>query len=161
MTTGWTRAMLASASLCVVVVAACDPGDGGGMTLAAGDVEVFRRDVQPLFEARCASPTCHGGAGQPLEIYSPLRHRIDAAEVYRDTPLTEEELNLNQLRAACFVRDLDHGSTLSRKPLPIDEGGVQHEGGVIFEGAADPEYAPLRDWADATAAAQAEQEGAS
>lgn len=155
---GASLALARSAALVVLACAGCVPGDGGAMELAAGDAEVFRAEVEPLLEARCANPSCHGAADRPLEIFAQLKHRADPDEVFRETALTEEELHLNQLRAACFVRDMEHGSTLAKKPLPLDDGGIAHAGGVIFESADDAEYLPLRDWVEATAAALTVQE---
>lgn len=128
--------------------------EGGSMPLAIGDAAAFRRDVQPLLEERCANPSCHGGADRPLEIYATLRHRLSPDSIYVDEPVSDEELTLNQQRAACFIGDLDHGtSSLARKPLPIEQGGVGHSGGIIFERGDDPAYLPLHDWVEATAAA--------
>lgn len=151
-------ASLSALALPLLAALGCHPGSGGTMELAAGDTEMFRAEVEPLLEARCANPSCHGAVDRPLQIYAQLKHRADPDEVYRETALTEEELRLNQLRAACFVRDMEHGSTLAKKPLPLDDGGIAHAGGVIFESAEDAEYLPLRNWVEATAAALTVQE---
>lgn len=136
----------------------CGTDDGGHVPMVIGDPDVFQQDVQPLFDARCASPSCHAGADRPLELYAPLRHRLDPDLLYEDGPLSPEELQLNQMRASCFIGDLDHGSTLAKKPLPPDQGGLKHAAGLIFENADDPEYLPLKDWVDATAAGLSLQE---
>lgn len=145
--------------LAVAALPACGP-DGGTLPLSVGDQATFRAEVQPLLEERCANPSCHGGDGRPLEIYANLRHRLHAEDIYVDEPITDEELMLNQQRAACFINDLDHGSSLARKPLPVDEGGVQHAGGIIFQRGDDPAYLPLRAWVDATAASAVNVQGA-
>lgn len=146
------------ATALALAAAACGP-DGGTVPITVGDQATFRTDVQPILEERCANPSCHGGDGRPLEIYATLRHRLHPEDIYVDEPVTDEELTLNQQRAACFVRDLDHGSSLARKPLPVDEGGVQHAGGIIFQRGDDPAYLPLRAWVDATMASAATVQG--
>lgn len=149
----WSLALVAPA-----VVSACGP-DGGTQPISVGDQATFRGEVQPILAERCANPSCHGGDGRPLEIYATLRHRLHLDDIHVDEPITDEELTLNQQRAACFINDLDHGSSLARKPLPVDEGGVQHAGGIIFQRGDDPAYLPLRAWVDATAASAATVQG--
>lgn len=145
----------------LAITGACAP-DGGYQPMSSGDPAAFRSEVQPLLEERCANPSCHGSADRPLEIYATLRHRLDPDDIFVDEPITDEEVLLNQQRAACFIGDLDHGtSSLARKPLPVDEGGVGHEGGIIFERGDDPAYVPLVAWVDATAAATASLQGGS
>ena len=142
-----------AAMLLAAAVLGCGPDPGGFLPVAIGDAATFRSEVEPLLEERCANPSCHAGADRPLEIYAPLRHRLNPDNIFVDEPISDEELTLNQQRAACFINDLDHGSSLARKPLPIEEGGVGHAGGIIFPRGDDPAYLPLRAWVDATAAA--------
>lgn len=143
----------------LAIFGACAP-DGGYQPMPSGDPATFRSEVQPLLEERCANPSCHGSTDRPLEIYATLRHRLDPDDIFVDEPITDQEVLLNQQRAACFIGDLDHGtSSLARKPLPADEGGVGHQGGIIFERGDDPAYLPLAAWVDATAASAASLQG--
>ncbi len=143
----------------VGALAGCGP-EGAPVPLSFGDAATFRAEVQPILAERCANPSCHGGAARPLEIYATLRHRLYVDNIFVDEPISDEELTLNQQRAACFINDLDHGSSLARKPLPVEEGGVQHAGGTIFSRGDDPAYLPLKAWVDATAAGDLAVQGA-
>lgn len=149
----------------LIVVASATAGCLGSPEPVAiptfGGVGPFEQTAQPVLVERCANPSCHGGDARPLEIYATLRHRLQQDSIFVDEPISDEELTLNQQRAACFINDLDHGSSLARKPLPVEEGGVQHAGGIIFQRGDDPAYLPLKAWVDATAAGNPGVQGAS
>lgn len=153
-----SRAALVVLAALLCVSLGCGP-EGEPVAMSFGDTEAFRAEAQPILAERCANPSCHGGDARPLELYATLRHRLDPASIFVDEPISDEELTLNQQRAACFINDLDHGSSLARKPLPVEEGGVQHAGGIIFLRGDDPAYLPLKAWVDATAAGSANVQG--
>ena len=121
-----------------------DVGEAPGGDL--GDIVVFAEAVQPVFEARCANPSCHGRADRPLEIYASQLHRMDEAERFRNTVLDEEELRHNALRASFFVSDLEGGSSLLRKTIPLEVGGMEHGAGPQFFTTDDRGYEALARW---------------
>ena len=105
--------------------------DQGTDSLERFDPDVYARDVQPIFEARCATLDCHGDPGRPLRLFAEtgLRMRDDL----RDLPITADELLANVGAA----EGVDPGaqparSLILRKPLAEAAGGVQHEGGDLW-----------------------------
>ncbi len=104
-------------------------------------------DVQPIFEARCANPTCHGTADRPLALYAPRLYRLDDDRTWLDEPLTDEELELNHRRARAFLSEVAEDCQLLRKPLDEDAGGAWHDGGDQFADTAEPEFLAVLDWA--------------
>jgi hypothetical protein len=114
----------------------------------AGDFEQFVDLAQPILAARCANPSCHSDPDRPLFLYATHRRRLDPADTYLDTPLSDDELTHNHLRASLFVEGLEDGSEslLLRKPLAVAEGGVHHAGITVFLDASDYGYRTLHAW---------------
>lgn len=129
-------------------VAGCVDGTGEGLPLPEADAVSFEESVQPVLETRCANPSCHGNVRRPLEIYAVHQHRLDPADVFLDSPLTGEEMRLNEQRCRVFLMDLDDPADclLLRKPLSTEAGGAEHGGGNQFEDAGDGEYLALEAW---------------
>jgi hypothetical protein len=124
--------------------------DPGLVSVPRGDVEVFAADVQPVVDARCADPTCHGRPERPLSLYSPGRYRLDPARTFIAEPLTAEELEANARSMAAFAADVAPGGVdlclVLRKPLAVEMGGCGHEGGVAWTSRDDREYRAVRSW---------------
>lgn len=141
------RALLATVAL-FSVSAACI--EGGDDALPAASFDQFRDQVQPLFEARCANPSCHGNERRPLEIYAPLQHRREPSQLFVDGPLTSRELEINFARTCMFLAQASEASDceLVSKPLASEAGGIDHSGVVVYERLDDPELQPLLDWID-------------
>ncbi|HTE56684.1 MAG TPA: hypothetical protein VK698_37785 [Kofleriaceae bacterium] len=125
--------------------AACAYDDPGMVPLDQLDQQAFTRDVQPIFEARCATLDCHGVEGRPLRLYAEtgLRLRDDL----RDLPMTDEEVIAN-VRSA---EGVDPGARpdlnlILRKPLAEAAGGVQHEGGDLWLSRDEPQAACVVAW---------------
>ncbi len=110
------------------------------------DLDRYVAMVQPILEARCANPTCHGDAGRPLALYAPRLYRLDEERTWLDEPLTDEELELNHRRARAFLSEPVEESQLLRKPLDEDAGGAWHDGGVQFADASEPEFLAVLAW---------------
>lgn len=114
---------------------------------ALGDLEMFTRLAQPVLEARCANPACHGRPDRPLEIFAVQQHRLEESALFSSLPLSSEELWQNALRAAAFVGDLeDGGSSLLDKPLAESAGGLPHAGGDVLFDAFERDYTALFEW---------------
>jgi hypothetical protein len=118
------------------------------------DEAVFRCNVEPILARQCSFNACHGKADSPLRIYTPGKLRatrpadIDAAIAV----LTDAEHHANFVSAAGFnfgITAVDD-NWLLRKPLPPDQGGYLHEGGVIYSGGSDPQYGAIRAWLTST-----------
>ena len=124
-----------------------DPGSEAAPPLL--DRAAYVRDVQPIFEARCATLDCHGNADRPLRLYAATGLRLAAD---RDLAITAEELTAN-LEAASGLDD----------PPNVDErlvllkalGRMKHSGDAVWAGPSDPQYMCVRGWlAGASASAE-------
>ena len=127
---------------------ACVDSDGTEALPVFGSLAAFAERAQPVFEARCANPSCHGSADRPLSVYAVHRHRLDRADVYLDAPLTEDELRHNHLQASIFLVGLDDASRslLLTKPLS------GHAGVEVFAEPSDYDCQRLRAWIDSAIA---------
>lgn len=140
------------AALAALLVGGCVGGGPAREALPAGDPIAFAARVQPVFDARCADPTCHGLPDRPLSIFSPRRYRADPARTLLDEPLTTDETAANVRACAAFAFDAvtEGGTTddclILRKPLPVEQGGARHGGGVIFQSDSAREWRVLRSW---------------
>ena len=104
-----------------------------------------------MLAAGCASPSCHGDATRPLEVFALGRHRLAPIEVHDTLPLSTEERRRNFERACGFLVDLDvpDDSALLSEPLAPATG---HAGGVVFEDETADGYVVIEGWiADALA----------
>lgn len=140
------------AAMIAFLVGGCAVAEPAPEALPTGDAVAFAAKVQPVFDARCADPTCHGRPDRPLSIYSPRRYRKDPARTLLDEPLGADETAANVRACAAFALDaVAAGGTtddclILRKPLPVDEGGARHGGGVIFPSDGAREWRILRSW---------------
>lgn len=126
-----------SAVLVAALVVAC--GEGGSPR------EEFRAHVVPVLEARCASPACHGVApdaearGEVID-WGQLHYRLD-----RSGRLVDLDAAYSTTKRAIDTTEPD-ASSLLRKPLGVEAGGVSHLGGKSFFGPSDPGYRAVREW---------------
>ncbi len=125
---------------------ACVDGPGATPVDAPDALGTFQTYAQPVFEARCANPACHGSVDRPLEVYAVGQHRLDEADRHRQDGLTERELSLNLWRAWSFVGETAATSELLLKPLDPESGGHEHQGGVIWHDLDAFEAAQLTAW---------------
>ncbi len=135
----------------LLLLAGCITGPGAGAELPLGDAAAFASDVQPVLEASCANPSCHGTADRPLETFARFQHRLDPARVHLDEPITDAELDANRYAVAALLAGFDAAadSPLLTKPLAEAAGGSEHVGGACFGDAAEPGSAAIERWADA------------
>ncbi len=128
--------------------AGCIADVGSWEAMPPADAERFRLEVQPILADRCANPGCHGNDVRPFRVYAPLRHRMNPADLYLNTPLSPAELESNFADACAFMIGMDgpRDSALLLKPLPAAAGGLSHGGGVIFEDDMEPEFQILSSW---------------
>ena len=125
-------------TMCSVVLPACH---------SDAPQDVFRDQVIPVLEARCASAACHGvtatqAAAMQLDDTKWLTLRVDGAGKISDSAAA-----LRSATAKVNSRDgVDHSSLL-RKTLPVAQGGQYHYKSEVFGSRSDPAYLVLRQWA--------------
>jgi len=138
-------------ALGLLLLLGCVEGPGWYEETPPASYSVFRRDVQPILERRCANPSCHGRPERALELFAPGQHRLDPATLHAAGAIGEEELRLNYWRASCFLLEgrAPERSIILTKPLAPQAGGSAHGGGAQFEDPAEPEYRALLEWARA------------
>lgn len=126
-----------------LALAGCGP-DNPAAALPALDHDLFARSVEPMMEARCAVPSCHGNPRRPLSLYAPTRHRMDPSRVRLVEPLSPAELAANDRAASAFA----YGITAATDSLLVTKtlGGVYHQGGAVWASSADPECQSLLAW---------------
>lgn len=130
----------------VLLLAGCAP-EQSYQPLPADDVDVYIATVHPIMEARCGTIDCHGDPRRPLRLYSETGLRMGAD---RDLPLTAEEYAANALALVSIdptPARLEQHLVLS-KPV---RGGVDHQGGVLWDSVAEPQYVCVRGWLGGTA----------
>lgn len=133
-----------------LLLVACLDGPGDPVVLPDADYDAFVDDVHPVLEAGCANPSCHGSASRPFRVFAARRYRLEPAELYRATPLTDEELALDYDCAVTFLMDLEstEDCALLTKPLDPADGGSEHRGGVQFADVEEPGYQVISAWVD-------------
>ena len=124
-------------------VSACRDFDGP-IELPDLDANEFRCNVEPILQARCAYPLCHGDSRRPFRIYARNRHRLQVPGpsaipeggpplIDRNFPLTAEETQANFDVARGFARDTDQ-ALLVLKPLDVSADGSFHRARDLFGG---------------------------
>ena len=148
---GRARAAVATTALALAACVELPPPEA----VPAPDLATFAADVQPVLDARCATPSCHGRPERPLTVFSPRRYRRDPARRFLDEPLAADELAANAASVASFGFTIGsdglEDSLVLRKPLALAAGGARHQGGEIFVSRADREYRALYRWMSALA----------
>lgn len=122
---------------------ACDGVDQSYFPVPRLDEAVFVADVEPVLEARCANPSCHGRPERPLSIFAPHFYREDSTRTFLNEALSDDELRHNYDLSCSFAVGIDFPDDclLLRKPL----GLAYHGGGVVLD-ETDPEARAIRDW---------------
>ncbi|CAN5643858.1 hypothetical protein BH11MYX1_BH11MYX1_52150 [soil metagenome] len=124
--------------------------DPGGDPTTGLDETVFKCKVESILVAQCSYSACHGIAQSALRVYSigKLRATPPADATAALAPLSPAEEHANYVSAAGFAAftDLPANNWLLRKPLPPNDGGYEHQGGAIYTGPSDPQYAALTQW---------------
>jgi hypothetical protein len=111
------------------------------------DQAVFNTGIEPILDARCASPQCHARPERALSLYAPLRWREDPSQTSVDEPLDPTELSHNYV-ASCVLAgagDPADEPALIRKPLG-EAGGLYHGGGAVFADTLDADYVAIKAW---------------
>lgn len=133
-------------ALTVAAATACGPLSEEP-TLPTPSQDAYAQIVHPVLEARCGNPsTCHAREDRPFAMYARRANRLDPADVFRDPPLTEEEMEANYDRVRSFTLDMGAGPLLLTKPLDERFSRVSHEGGVQFDSPDDREYRVIEEW---------------
>lgn len=108
--------------------------------------EVFKEDVAPVLERRCANGACHGSVeGQPDQQLDPARwltFRISGAGRLTDVPaaMASAKAKVNSVEDPAF-------SSLLRKTLPLTAGGTYHFRSAVFQSTDDADFVVLQKWA--------------
>jgi len=113
------------------------------------ELEPFVDLAQPVLGARCANASCHGNGERPLAVFEVHRYRLSDDDTFVDTPLTDEELRLNLLRAALFTADIEHAA----ESLLVVKPRSRHADVEVFVDDADFDYRRLVAWVDGVAQA--------
>jgi hypothetical protein len=108
--------------------------------------DLFDARVLPVLERSCAAPTCHGVAPDA----EARGDRIDWNQLYFRLDDRGRIADAEGAYAACkrainTVEDPAFSSLL-RKPLAVESGGLPHYGGASFSGTEDPSYRAVHDW---------------
>ena len=108
--------------------------------------ERFEAEVMPALERRCAAATCHG----VLPLAEARGEVIDRSQLFID--ITEDGRIADPEQAYAIVKtrintvERAELSSLLRKPLARELGGVPHLGGAVLESRSEPDYVLIRDW---------------
>lgn len=143
---------IAALALAAATLAACDLGETT-VDIPEPDPTVFREQVYPILLADCGFNGCHGDRHRFFSVFGPARGRLDPATDL-DAPVTPEELAVTFTRARSMLISPDgiQRAPLLRKPLAIEDGGVEHDGTDpwgkgVFSGKDDPRFQTLAAWA--------------
>ncbi len=106
----------------------------------------FEASVAPVLEGRCSSPTCHGvapGAEEAGDVidWDRMFFRVD-----QHGRLTDLDAAYETARRQINTFDGPEWSTLLRKPLRPELGGLAHVGGQDFLTTRDGHYRAVFDW---------------
>ncbi len=105
--------------------------------------EQFAREVVPVLRRRCAAPTCHGvppNAQSRRLFHFPTD---DTAAIEGDDRVDAAYAAARRFIDTTEVAEL---SSLLRKPLPAEQGGLPHGGGAAFRDREDPAFIAVRAW---------------
>ena len=127
-----------------ILVVFSNSGCGVGSTLTAE--QQFMTNVAPILEARCGDSSCHGvpldadEAGLVVD-WSQFLFEVDASGRATDpSALYAAAIDkINSVEDPVF-------SSLLRKPLSVNDGGVAHYGAASFSGSRDESYQEIWRW---------------
>jgi hypothetical protein len=131
--------------LLLLLLGGCGGVSQGVERVEMRDLEAFVRDVEPVLEARCANPSCHGRPERPLSLYAPSARRKNPDGTYLAGPLSGDELWHNYAVSCALSAGTPEEALLARKPLGAS-GGLYHGGGAVFEGPTDRGYRAIIRW---------------
>ncbi len=125
---------IAGALVAAIVVAGCHTDDVAS---------VFARQVAPVLQRRCGASSCHGVPpnGTSLrQFHFPTNERAEID--------TRERVEATRTAARRFINTTESPefSTLLRKPIPAEFGGLPHGGGTGFRDPDDAAYVAVRAW---------------
>lgn len=135
-----TRAFRLVGAVAVTLIA----GGASACSGCGGDDDAFVRDVAPVLQRRCAGAPCHGsleGSEHELDPARWLTFRIDSGG-----RITDMEEARASVKAKVNSRDNPWFSTLLRKTLPVEEGGLHHYRGAVFASRSDPDFVTIARW---------------
>jgi len=92
----------------------------------------FKQNVEPVIEA-CNAGNCHGAP---------------QADFYVACGDDDDQIAFNFSQVWSFVDDPVDNSQILKMPLPVNEGGEFHTGGVHFASRSAANYLAVRDWAE-------------
>ncbi len=103
----------------------------------------FDEDVAPVLRRRCSAPTCHGvlpGTRSPRLFQFPTEVNGGLSE--------QATLDAAYAAARQYIdtTEIPEISSLLRKPLPREYGGLAHAGGTGFVDTIDTAYLAVRGW---------------
>jgi hypothetical protein len=111
-----------------------DPAFDRTLDPASPHYAQFASSVNPTLVKSCGAGNCHGAAGAALYI------------TCGETP---EQTRWNYFAARDYVTGDPDRSELLRRTLDPAQGGVYHEGGVVFSTTSHAGYQALRTWIEA------------
>ncbi len=126
-------ALVAPLALAAASLGGCDDGSPRSR---------FAEEVAPLLARRCGTSACHslGASGRSPRR---LQFRLDA-----DGRIPTDAMDAAYASAKRVIDTTESAdlSSLLRKPLRPELGGLTHGGGVAFSDRRDPAYQTLRSW---------------
>jgi hypothetical protein len=133
--------------LLLLALPGCGLADVDDRSVRWLDYGRFVGEVQPVLQARCANPSCHGTPVRPLSLYGVRSWRADPEALFLPEALTEQELRHNYTVSCVLATeaDLPEETQLLRKPLG-ELALTYHGGGAIFEGTTDRDYRAMLAW---------------
>ena len=134
---------LATAGRVAVMVTMCA---GPACTSDGTPRDRFEETVLPVLEQRCSSPVCHG-VGPGAEARGDV---VDWSQFVFDVTARGRALDPDHVYEAAKrqinTREDPAFSSLLRKPLAVEQGGLPHYGRVNFTGTGDDAYRSILDW---------------
>jgi hypothetical protein len=116
--------------LTLLALSACS--EDPGWVVPTVSMSDFRHDVYPVLIRDCAFQTCHGAPERFFRVWGTGRTRLDPM-TQESTPTTEDEIAESYQRAISLIDATDpRRSTLLRKPLATEAGGMGHLGADKF-----------------------------
>lgn len=132
------------AGLSVAIGAALSPGVGAcGAPDARG---LFVAEIAPLLERHCLGGPCHGVAPDAEARGEIIDWQHFNVRTTPDGRIADLDAAYAIARSRITTVERPELSTLLRKPLAREAGGVPHVGGASFASRGDPSYAQLLAW---------------
>lgn len=135
----WTRSPGRTAlfGLAATVLVACAP---------TTPREHFEAEVVPALERRCVAAACHGVAPGAEARGEVIDWRQLFIEITSDGRIADTEQAYAIVKTRINTVEHPDLSSLLRKPLARELGGLPHLGGVVLEDRSEPDYTAIRGW---------------